>query len=325
MKISLDHGANAYGDNMGMSSRIYHLKPNKRYTVSMWVKTSPGRTVAAAMSFVNVYTPPEGYPAQPPMSTFVFATDEWKRMSVTGYALDYPTPDYQIRIEANELEGGYLWVDGIQLEEGDLTAYAPSSPVIAGVYIGKPGNISYSDEAVSGTLIARNASSTPQTATWRYEIYDFMNRLVGQGGYDLSLQANTTEQAPINIGTGKQGIFRLVSWIDRMEHTSKELVYAVIPRPPVSGLDPTSYLGIHPNYTDNQLSLLQQMGIKWSRVLSPSGFFRWNVIEPVEGQIAWFDTEISRATARGLMTMGTIGTNNFWPAWADNGGVPDLA
>src|SRR5262249_20743477 len=127
-----------------------------------------------------------------------------------------------------------------------------------------------------------------------------------------------------NLDTRKRGIFRLVSWIDGMANTNRELIYSVIPRPPVAGADPTSYLGIHPNYTDSELSILQKMGIKWARVLSPSAYFRWSVIEPVEGQIAWYDSDLQRGTAYGLTTLGTIGTNNFWPAWADNGGLPDL-
>src|SRR5262249_6759819 len=33
-------------------SRVYHLKPNKKYTVSMWMATSPGFSTTATISLV---------------------------------------------------------------------------------------------------------------------------------------------------------------------------------------------------------------------------------------------------------------------------------
>src|ERR1044071_2611103 len=120
---------------MGLYSRVYHLKPNTKYTLSMYVKTSPGRTVPLLLQLVNTFTPPAGFPPQPAFAAGILANDSWQRINVTGFALDYPTPDYQIYVFSNELAGGYLWIDGIQLEEGDLTAYQPSSTVAAGVVI----------------------------------------------------------------------------------------------------------------------------------------------------------------------------------------------
>src|SRR5262249_13178949 len=148
-------------------SRVYHLKPNTKYTASMWVKTSPGQRVAVLLSFFNTFTPPSGYPVQPQIAQFIYATETWQRMSVTGYALQYPTSDYQISLFSNELAGADLWIDGVQLEEGDLTDYQPSTAVAAGVLISnQPGNIFYSDESISGSLVARNTSAGTTTAVF---------------------------------------------------------------------------------------------------------------------------------------------------------------
>jgi hypothetical protein len=326
MKISLDHSANAYGDNMSLYSRVYHLKSNTKYTLSMYVKTSPGRTVPLLLQLVNTFTPPAGFPPQPAFAAGLLVNDSWQRISVTGFALDYPTPDYQIYVFSNELAGGYLWIDGFQLEEGDLTAYQPSSTVAAGVVINnQPGNVFYSDELITGNLIARNTSAAPATAVFRYEIYDSTNSLVQQGAQNLSLPAQTTQQRPLNLGTGKLGIFRIVSWIDGMENTNKELVYSVMSRPPLSGVDANSYLGMHLEFTDAQLAIMQKIGMKWARAQSPSGYFLWNYAEPADNVFNFYDSDLQRGTTYGITTMGTLGTNNFWPLWAqDPGGLPNL-
>src|SRR5438552_13043540 len=71
--------------------------------------------------------------------------------------------------------------------------------------------------------------------------------------------------------------------------------------------------------------MLQRMGIKWSRSASPTVFCRWGIVEPVENQFVWYDAAVQLGNTYGISTMCTIGTNRDWPAWAANGGLPDLA
>jgi hypothetical protein len=326
LRVSIDGAANVSGRHLSLVSRIYALKPNKKYTLSMWLKTSAGRTATAAIGLRNAYQPPAGFPPRAAFGASAQVSDRWQRWSATGYALAYPGSDYHITIMANEVPGASLWIDGVQLEEGDLGDYAPAAAVSTQVVIeSQPGNVFYEDEPIAGALVAANASPSPATVDVRTEIYDHLNRLVRQGSRSVEVPARSTRQIPVPLSVGKRGIFRLVSWVEGQATSERELIYSVIPRPRVAGADPSSYLGIHPNYTDAQLTLIQKLGIKWARALSPSGFFRWSVVEPVEGQFVWHDAELRRAAEHGITTMGTIGTNNFWPAWADRGGLPDLA
>src|SRR3712207_6863381 len=57
--------------------------------------------------------------------------------------------------------------------------------------------------------------------------------------------------------------------------------------------------------------------IKWDRVLSPSSFFRWKDVEPSDNQFVWHDAPINLGKTSGTSILGTLGTNDFWPAWAD--------
>jgi len=310
-------------------SRVYHLKANKKYTLSMWMRTSPSLTTTAKVSLINSYAPPPGYPAQYSISSgMVTITDTWKRVSVTGYLLDYPSSDYQIYIGTGGPSGGYLLIDAVQLEEGDLTAYAPAAEVEAAPIISMtahPGNIYYIDETLSTDLTVRNNMSSAKTKTLSYNIYDHTNKIVRQGSLNLSIAANSTQHFSFDLSTGgKQGIFRVVTWIENDDRTEREITYSVIPRPTTMGLDSTSLLGIHANHTDFQLKLLQRLGMKWTRALSPSTFCRWNVVEPADNQFVWYDSEVQLASSYGLTTMCTIGTNDYWPAWAGQGGLPDL-
>src|SRR5439155_23628143 len=92
-------------------SRVYHLKPNKRYTLSKWMTASPGLSTTANVILRNTYIPPAGYPAQHLIrSGQVSITDTWKRVSVSGYVLEYPTSDYQIYVNTGGPSGTYLLI-----------------------------------------------------------------------------------------------------------------------------------------------------------------------------------------------------------------------
>jgi hypothetical protein len=332
LKWKFDSSTRVTPSNNGeqLISRVYHLKPNKKYTLSLWAKMSPPLNTTVNVMLVNTYVPPSGYPAQHSISSGPIAVTDtaWKRISVTGYSLEYPTSDYQIYINTGGTDGSYLLLDDVQLEEGDLTDYVGASELEAGVFIdmnAKPANIYYTDEALSAELIVRNNTTSAKTKTLRYEIYDYVNSVVRQGSSTVSVPAKTTQRVPFDLSTnGNKGIFRAVTWFENSERSERELSYAILTRPPTMGADPTSSLGIHANYTESQLKMLQRMGIKWSRAMSPSPFCRWNVAEPQDDQFVWYDNELQKASSYGITTMCTIGTNDHWPAWADNGGLPNL-
>jgi hypothetical protein len=333
LKLTFDDSTRILASNSEeFLSRVYHLKANKKYTLSMWMKTS-GNTTTAEIRLVNTFTPPPGYPAQHIVTSGTqTVTGTWTQIKVSNYVLQYPTSDYQIHVLTYGTSGNYLLVDAVQLEEGDLTMYAAAAPVEAGIFIDqsvKPGNIFYTDDVLQADMVARNNSASEATATLRYEIYDQFNSLVTQGSQPLTVPAATTQRTAFNLSpSGKQGIFRLVTWIDNVDRTERETVYSIIPRPPSMTADPTSSLGIHPNYFDSQLKMLQRLGMKWSRVLSPSAFCRWSYVEPTEGVIKFYDAEVQLANTYGLSTMCTLGTNNYWPSWAadpNNNGLPNLS
>lgn len=311
-------------------SRPYHLKPNKKYTVSAWVKAPVGPTTYFSIGLRNTYVPPPEFGTQQTFSSEAIAVPQnaWTRVSAAGYAVAYPTSDYQIYTGGGGHSGMYLLIDDIQLEEGDLTDFTPASVVEAAPVIdmgAKPGNIFYADESLNTSLVVRNSSDIAQTKTLHYEIYDFMNRVVRNGNTNISVPAHTTQNLSFDLSIGgKKGIFRAVTWIENDDRTEREVTYSIIPRTATTAADSTSFLGIHPSYTDFQLKMLQRLGMKWSRVLSPSAFCRWKNIEPVDDQFIWYDNEAQLGNSYGFTTMCTIGTNDYWPTWADQGGLPNL-
>ena len=302
-------------------SRPYRLRGNRPFTLSAWVKTAVQGT--STLTIYNSGALPTNFPPSVVLTKTFPLTTTWQRISLSGILLDYPTSDYYFRLYVNDPQGGYTWIDAVQLEEGDLTDYAPSQPMEVGLISGQPSNLFYEDEATTMQLWVRNHGASAASATVPYEVYDYLNRQVASGSTTVAVPAGGRWSGSLNLPVGRKGIFRVVLWIQGVDHTREEVVYGVVPRPQQMGLDTNSLIGIHANFTDFQAAALQKLGVKWNRASSPSRAFRWASIQPTEGPSQWSPDDMATATTHGISVLGTLGFE--WPAWADAGGVPDLA
>src|SRR4030095_1104630 len=296
---------------------------NKTHTLSVWMKSSgysPG-----TLTIYNPLGVPPGYQPPPTLSTTFTLGTGWQRVTLSGVLLNYPTNDYQVKIWVNNATGTgvYTWIDAVQLEEGDLSDYYPKKPIEIGLVSNHLGNIFFENEAVTMDLLAHNTGDGA-SASVGYEIYDHMNNKVKDGIVPIDVPARATSKTSLDCSLGKRGAFRILMWVDSQDGTAEEVIYSVVPPPQNSGVDESSIIGIHPNLSTFQLAILQKLGVKWARAMSPAAIFRWSLIEPEEGKFVWYDAQVQKAVDHGFTVMGTIGTNNYWPSWADRSGLPDL-
>jgi hypothetical protein len=310
-------------DKIEVISKAYKVNPNKTYTLSVWLKAS-GYT-PGTLSIYNPLGVPPGYQSPPTLSTAFAVGTAWQRVTLRGVLLSYPTNDYQIRIWINNAKGAgvYTWIDAIQLEEGDLSPYSTKTPIEIGLVSNRLGNIFFENELVTMDLLAHNTGDAA-SAKVAYEIYDHMNNKVNQGAATVSLPPRSTSKTSLDCALGKRGVFRILLWVDSQDGTAEEVTYSIIPPPRNSGVDQSSIIGIHPNLVTFQLAILQKLGMKWGRAMSPSTVFRWSIIEPEEGKFVWYDAQVQKAIDHGVTVMGTLGVDKLWPPWADRAGLPDL-
>lgn len=332
LKLPLDPAKTASGptgaEHVTIVSKPYSVAPNKEHTLSMWLKTD-GKPIKAKIGLVNSFGPPaapklEGRP-QHQLSESVRVGGEWTRVDLTGFLLRYPTADYHISISSKLAAGRNLWVDAISLNEGGpAPAFATRAPLELGLEQTRPSNIYYEDEQVKTRLRAHNSGSRTLKRAVRYEVYDYLNKKVGEGSRQVTVPAQSVRAVDIDLPLQQRGSFRVVMWSQGDDGSQEEVIYGVVPRPRRDGRDPSSLIGIHSNFTDFQYDAMQRLGIKWDRAMSPGGFFRWTTAEPKESEFVWFDTEIRRAKQRDVSVLGTLGFNDEWPEFADDDGKPDL-
>lgn len=300
----------------GITSRVFHLAANKQYSLCSWFKLDTGTGFGVPLAFNNIFIPPVDAP-DPQYGVGVFsglaADGNWHQICTptttgNGYAKAYTSPDFVITIVPNGLEGSTLYIDDISLIQGTSTTYAAANPIETIITTSKDGSIYWDDDTITGTLAAYNSTGSTATDTLSYEIYDRFEALVRSGTVSLSVSATTRATQSFSLAnSGKLGYFRLVYWLSNRANSERELNYAIIKHPGTSGVDASSYLGIHPNFSADTSNIFQRAGFKWGRSLSPVGAFRWPFAEPTEGNFVYADSITTDANTYGITILGTLG------------------
>lgn len=300
-------------------SRIYNVR-SKQHTLSAYIR-GPAGSPNVTMYLGSFYTTdemPPGLTGPSLVASSKAITTNWVRHSLTGDLITYPNDSYQFYIYGHS----GIEIDAIQLEEGPITNYRCGSHIESKFVTDKTGNLLLEDESLY-LILNSYCSSGGYTGNLTYNIYNLFNENVQSGYINLNLSSGQHSGQQISV-TGQRGIFRAVSYIEGISNTMDELSYAVIPRA-LSGSSLDSSFGVHPNFTYFQLERYKRMGINWARVLSPAAFFRWYLVEPTEGNFIWYDEKVGRAVSGGWSILGSIGTNNYWPAWAASGNYFNLS
>lgn len=329
LKLPLDAASNLpnTGTTTQWISRLYHLKPNKKYSISAWVKAASGTPTVLLEAF-NAFVPPAGFTPQPTIQGLKITSTSWQRVTITNqYLLGYPTADYNFTLSVNSASSSnFIYIDDFQVEEGNLTTYAAPSTLDCTLSTANAGHIYFTTDTLTATQRCYNSSGALATGTLYYEIYDYLdNLIVGPSTASLSIAATTTTSGTLSTATGgKLGSFRFVYRTDN--GPDKEFHYSII-FPTTTSADATSNMGTHPNYIASSLDTLQRLGIKWSRDLSPAGLCRWELTEPADGTFVWRDAELAVLTSHNIEPLCTLTANapGAIMSWAYSGGNPILA
>ncbi len=316
-------------------SKIYRLKPNTDYTVSFYMKGVWSNGIRASLinTFSSTYGGGDSISGvfNPEYTSNNLGV--WKRYSFTGKTnIDPAKSSYQLSFfKVNGTSDWNIWIDDVQVEEGAiLTDYSPASLVEAGMQFDSnhKDSIFFIDEPITVMLNRHNFDTTARQVNVKYEIYDYLNRLIKKGNVESNLGANSLNKTQITLNEPLQrtGAFRVLFWVDGLNKTQDEINFSVVQRPITMGIDELSIFGTHlPSYS-YFLSSMQKIGVKWNRTLSPGREFRWSSIEPVKGNFIWKDDEIDLAMDFGITILASLGSELVHvPVWArDLNGLPNV-
>jgi hypothetical protein len=287
----------------GLECRPFPIRAGMRYTLSAWIKAAEPNTRVTLRFFEWADEGGDQPSPRNERSASVTATTDWKRYQVTGIALPNMWEDYVARI----VPSGTVWLDDVQVEEGDASDYRPAHAVEVGAET--PTRWCRVGERVDVT--AHVATVEPrEKCPLTYTLEDLWSRPVQV--ISRTIQSGTPDRA--GFTPDKPGMYRVrVRAGD--SPTTGEVWFGAFPQRDRK-LRPESPFGTHvtavvPEPT-NTLLASAAMGARWVRLHDFGDFCHWRVVEPEKGRFEWRDAEIDELRKRGFTIMANLGHPPLW-------------
>lgn len=332
---------NPNGDGIKVYIKEVKLTPGKKYTVSMWLKASqPGMNL-----YIDLRGMEGGRPYNGGGRTCHLKTG-WERYSFThtvpeGYSY------YYTELHINSGHGGAIcpvlgtvWVDGLQIEAGDMTAYAPAPLELGASRTLSRAYTLSSGEAFPAQFKVRNNGAATASAKIVYKVVDeYFNKTVKSGEIPVVAgPGSTVEKKLDNISPLKRGKFILRAELVDANGAAQDastLEFAVIdsvktstftngftvcgqgfPRSIAFGVDfkDRQLMTLYSSNLDSWYDFNAEAGDRWIRDWGGAGcdVFVWRLIEPQEGQYDWSmpDRFVNEAVKHGVRVMPVMG--DWW-------------
>lgn len=293
----------------------------RQYTLSFYAK---GDGLSLDVSLVPTVPSAVGM-ATNAVRTFRFSTvTDWRRYSTSFWFAAYPSRD--LSLTWSHTGAGTRWanIDAVQLEEGDLTDYAPRWPVEFALSVGRHGNLLNVGDSRTVQIRFVNASGRTLSRNFNYEVFDWMNRRIVTGAIEYSVPYGMSTNT-LTLTTTNNGTSRMVAWLTENSGDREELVFSVVPLPISASLNTNSVIGTHANFQSSVAASNYLWGFVWNRSLSPGGFFRWGTIEPSAGTFDWSQSDAYvNAVTNYQIIYASLDEPGSDPDWALTNGFPRL-
>jgi hypothetical protein len=234
--------------NANPFSRPFLLEKGGKVTLSLYLRSERPQTVRVVLRSVPEY--------KPLLKMDCAVKEKWQRFSVSG---DVPAGFVDVRLENSET----LWVDGIQLERGEISPFAPRTELEVGFSTGELGNVLLDDGKEQRlTLWLHNSSRQVQRAVVRYRIVNLWEQVVAEGKTQpIIVKPETTLRIPFTLPMKERGIFSLQWSVEGRPMPEGELVFVVLPPMPEGKV--RHQLAANMDVLEHPYRLFARMGFRW--------------------------------------------------------------
>ncbi len=290
------------GASAGIECRPFPVRPGRRYTLSAWIKAAAPNTRVRLRFFEWADRGGDSPENRHEREGAITATTEWVRYQLSGIVLPNLHENYVARI----VPSATIWLDDVQVEEGDATDYQPAQLLEVGAET--PTRWCRVGESVEVT--ARAAANSPDAVTLKYTLEDLWLRPLTNLVHRVKAGEPDRAQFPLN----QPGMYRVRVRANESPATG-EVWFGVFPERD-RRLRPDSPFGTHVTSVvpqpGNTLLASEAMGARWVRLHDFGDFCHWWVVEPEPGRFVWHDAEINELRHRGFLVFANLGHPPRW-------------
>lgn len=282
------------------------LDPHKTYTLSAWMKTDSDDMVAFLTTWENIH----GFGNSSFLEGHTFSVSkEWQRYSVTFKpdqfkVLNFRYPRAGI---SSEVTQGTLWIDNVQLEEGDTASPYMATPLAFGVSMEQAHNLYTPSELKEKPMLARfrNNESCAAEVTVDYTVRDYWDNIVAEGAITANLAAHSNQSKEVMLPDLPYGYYRaMFDSADGVHHD--EVLFGIYESAKTT--QNNSWIGYHHslNSIADASPLQSKLGFGWTRVFRR---FSLAMVCPKEGEYNFVhtDTLVENCKKAGIKIVPILG------------------
>lgn len=284
-------------------SRIYEVTKPGSMILSVFLKAAQKGTASVTLLQMGGRSKKDRGEALLTISCDV--DGEWKRFSVAG-GVEAGLVCLQVKSAVD------VWLDGVQLQEGALTEFAPRAALEGSIATDKLGNILHTDQDISLRLWFHNSGQQAARASLTYRIVDVWERVVAaEETAPVPVPAGGTVSQELNLGNRTKGLFSVLYAVKGRGLPEGEVVYAVIPPPPKKRT--RHELASNMDCLPPAYELMARFGFRWQFYCKITNTAA-GAAQPKPGEFKWPDKNLRMGTSFGIETMPCLWPNRL-PNW----------
>ncbi|MCS7306008.1 MAG: carbohydrate binding domain-containing protein [Thermoguttaceae bacterium] len=305
-------------DLRGLECRPFPVRSGMQYTASLWIKAEKPNTPVTLRLFEWADEGGDQPSHRDEVCTRLTASTHWQRYHLTGTVWPNMWEHYVLRIAP----GGPVWIDDVQVEEGELTDYRPSQPIEVGAetatracQVGQQVEVlAYVArwQSVENSSDGKPADTPPDAIPLLYTLEDLWNRPVQK----VLRHVSGSGPERVSFTIDRPGMYRVRVQAGDSPATG-EVWFGVFPHRD-RAVRPNALFGTHvravARHPTHSFLLSEAMGARWVRLHDFGDFCHWYVVEPEKGRFVWHDAEVQELRSRGFMIMANLGHPPLWAA-----------
>lgn len=288
-----------------VTSPYIQINPGRQHTLSLWAASDQPRTIRIGVA--------SGYFGKNrEYLRDIKVGRGWRRYEFSVRLPVAQANAYHVLIEGGG--AGRIWLDGIQLEEGEVSNFTQRSPVEIGLVREDIPTLYEVGEVIRlrARLSGGDTGGDVMAVVKSVDYHGLVTELYKE---NLHLGANAVRELTFPHPSLQTGHYKIIAEAQRNGKILdvSEMAIGVVPlrdgNPSLS-----SPFGNHVFFDQLSLNDARKLGVSWLRMHPPLGT-KWFVVEKDKGHFVYPDQAVALAKDRGFNVLGSLDTT---PRWASS-------
>ncbi|NCP34145.1 MAG: hypothetical protein GW867_29430, partial [Armatimonadetes bacterium] len=284
-----------------LEGRPVALKPGQRYTFSAFLRApSPGTVVGLSLREVG---------GDDALGHRFTVTNEWRRYSFSFTA--QPKQNRRYFLSLSKADGADFLADNVQLEEGELTEYAPVRPTELALDLPRGKRFPTVGQTVPVEVVSSRTPGAPVPAV-SLVATDYLGNEVARHSLDA-----TKPTQKVALSVDRPGFVSLALLEETAGHAvvldEAQLCVLDASAPDRTG---AAFFGAHGTEGTpgkyHALTAMAKAGARSWRLHDLPSYAQWFMVEPEKGKFVWYDGPVDAMREQGMEILGVFCRTPEW-------------